>query len=253
MQEGRFKMNWGKREHEQKKSRSLENVIQLVFIMILPFLLSACATTTKTRSARPSGFLGDYSELQKGEKEQAQLLYINPDVDWASYDKIMIDSVSIWVTDKNALQNMPVEDQEALTDALYKAYYNELKKDYEIVDEPGPHILRLRLGITEAKGSRVVLDTVTTVVPIGFVLSHGKKLATGTHSFVGKAAIEGEIEDSITDVQLLAFVDERAGGKTLIKGTSSRPSWRDVENSFEFWARQLRQELAELRGARVRH
>ena len=229
-----------------RKNFRMAAVFQGLLAVSLPFFLFACATTTQTHSAKHSGFLWDYSELRKGKKGEALLIYINEEADWASYDKILIDSVTIWVNDKTAIKNVPEEERQAIADYLYGALYSQLRKDYEIVDEPGPHVLRLRVGLTEAKGSRVVLDTVTTVLPMGFVLSHGKKLATGTHSFVGKAGVEAEIEDSITDVQLAAVVDERAGGKTL-EGVGTK--WSDVEAAFEHWAERLRLRLAELRGA----
>jgi hypothetical protein len=104
--------------------------------------------------------------------------------------------------------------------------------------------MRVRFAITEAVGSSVIGDTVSTVLPFGRVVSEGKKLLTGTQSFVGKAAIELEIVDSMTGKRMGAAVDERAGGKTL-EGVGS--TWDDVKEGFAFWADRLAKRLAELR------
>jgi hypothetical protein len=69
-------------------------------------------------------------------------------------------------------------------------------------------------------------------------------LATDTQVFVGKAAIEVEITDSMTGKRLAAAVDERAGAKTL-RGIGGK--WKDVDNAFKYWAERIQKRLAELR------
>ena len=61
----------------------------------LTLILTGCSTTHKTRKVETSGFLKDYSQLRKGESDEAQLVYINAQTDFAKYDKVMIDSVQI--------------------------------------------------------------------------------------------------------------------------------------------------------------
>ena len=96
----------------------------------LTLILAGCATTRQTRSVETHGFLGDYSQLRKGEKNEAQLMYVNEDADWASYDSMIIDSVTIWYTDRTA--TLSDEDAQALTDRLYGALHTELSKDFEV-------------------------------------------------------------------------------------------------------------------------
>jgi len=59
----------------------------------------------------------------------------------------------------------------------------------------------------------VVGNAVTTVLPQFRALSTAAGLATNTQVFVGKAAIEVELRDSLSNELLAAGVDERAGGK----------------------------------------
>jgi hypothetical protein len=205
-------------------------------------VLVACQTTRQTRNVQAAGFLGDYSQLRKGEGKEAQLIYINSNANWQSYNAIMIDSVTIWYND--ATEKMSAEDRKALTDLLYADLHTALGQDYAIVDHPGPRTLRLRAAITEAKGAKVVGNTITTIVPQARMLSTLTGLATNTQVFVGKAAIEAELTDSMSGERLIAAVDERAGAKTL-RGIGGK--WKDVDNAFKYWSEQIQKRLAELR------
>jgi hypothetical protein len=214
----------------------------VVVAVCLATVLVACQTTRQTRNVQAQGFLRDYSDLRKGEGDEAQLIYINPDVNWPRYDSIMIDSVTIWYNAKT--EDLPAQDRKNLTDLLYGALHERLGQDYKIVDYPGPNTLRLRVAITEAKGAKVVGNTITTIVPQARLLSTLSGLATNTQVFVGKAAIEGEITDSMSGERLAAAVDERAGAKSL-RGIGGK--WKDVDNAFKYWAERIQKRLAELR------
>lgn len=206
-----------------------------------------CSTTHQTRSVKPTGFLRDYSQLQKGGDGEAQLIYVNPATDFSLYDKIMIDPVTLWREKGSDPSDVPPADLQRLADYLYSSLKVRLGNDYEIVDQPGKGVMRIRAAITEAKGSVVALDIVSTVLPGSRTLSGLKRLATGTHAFVGRAAVEAEIVDSLSGERLMAAVDERAGGKTL---EGAKGTWRDVEQAFFLWISRLkaRLELARDRG-----
>ncbi len=127
---------------------------------------------------------------------------------------------------------------------LYTAMKTQLKQDYMLVDRAGPGVMRVTVAITEARGSNVVLDVVSTVAPPARLISAGTRLVTGTNAFVGKAAVEGEILDSLSGDRLIAAADERAGAKVL---RGSGGTWEDVKESYDYWAERLRSRLAELR------
>jgi hypothetical protein len=215
----------------------------LLGALALSLVVSACATTRQTRSVEQTGFLGDYSQLRPGEGDEAQLIYIDARADFSSYDAVIIDSVTLWGESEAA--KLPPKEGQALTDYLYQALHDQLSQDYKIVGAPGPGVLRLRVAIAEAKGSNVVGNSVTTVIPQLRMLSTLTGVSSDTQVFVGKAAIEGEITDSITSRRLMAAVDERAGGKTIRGGLAK---WSDVKNAFDFWAQRLRTRLQEERG-----
>lgn len=214
--------------------------------VLLLLLLSGCATSQSVETVRPSGFLEDYSQLKPGGSGQAALLYRNPNANIGRYDKFMIDDVAIWYSEEESLRDLPEEDLKQLALLLKVRVIEALKNEgLSRVKEPGPGVMRIRAAITDAKKSKPVLDTVTTVLPHSRVVSTTKRLAFGTHSFVGRAGIEGEILDSQTGERLGAMVDRRAGGKTL---QGSLNSWDDVEQSYKFWAERLGYRLCMAKG-----
>jgi hypothetical protein len=210
-------------------------------------IVTACATTRQSRgTGEASGFLGDYSNLRKGEKGEPQLIFIRSDVDWAQYDSIHIESVTIWRNEKT--DDVPEEEKQILTDFFFHALHTELSKDYKMVDEPGPHVLNLRAALTEAKGSKAVMNTITSVVPQLRLLTTIVGMSAGTSVLVGKAGLEGEITDSMSGDRLMAALDERQGTKAVRGGVKT---WSDVKLATEFWAERLRERLATLSGRTI--
>jgi hypothetical protein len=212
--------------------------------LALSLALAACSTTRQTRSVEPSGFLGDYSELKKGEKDQAQLVYLNPKADFSKYNAIMIDSVTLWQSSETS--KLSEEDQQMLTDFFYHSLHEALSKDFQVVDSPGPRVMRLRAALTEAKGARVAGNAVTSVVPQFRLLSTLLGMATDSAVFVGRATAEAEITDWVTDVRLLAGVDQRTGTKAVRSGLKT---WSDVKRICDTWAERIATRLKELRAS----
>ena len=226
------------------KGAMLKRLNQLVGCS-LATLLAGCATTYQSATVRESGFLGDYSLLCEGAAEGAPFIYINPRVGLSSYTKVLVEPVTIWA-DAN-LEDVPQEDQQRLANYLREAITAKLEEDYTVVEEAGPGVLRIRVAITEAVNSNVPLDIVSTVIPQTRVISELKRLVTGTHAFVGKASVEGEITDSLTGTRLLGAADRRTGGKTLAGSTNT---WGDVEAAYDYWADELRRRLRTERAKR---
>lgn len=232
------------RDIHPRISRAIASAIALASVALIAV---ACATTRQSRGiGEASGFLGDYSDLREGRKDEPQLIYIRPDVDWARYDAIQLDSVTLWRDEET--DDVPEEEQQILTDFFFNALYTELSKDYEMVDEPGPNAMRLRAAITEAKGSKAVMNTITSVVPQLRLLTTIVGMSAGTSVLVGKAGAEAEITDSISGRRLMAGLDERQGTKAIRGGVKT---WSDVKLAAEFWAKRLRKRLATLSGRTI--
>lgn len=209
--------------------------------------VAGCATTQQANTVMKTGFLDDYSILQKGEKGEALLRYRNPTAEWKKYNKVMIDPVQVWMGKSSRFHNLPREEIFRLSELLFGKLRDGLLADYQIVLEPGPDVMRISVALTEAEASDVTLDTISSILPTGYVVSGTKSLTTGTATFIGTASAEVKITDAQHGTLLAAAVDRRGGAKSLSGVTSE---WNDVEESFEYWASMLRYRLCLWRGQR---
>lgn len=217
--------------------------VSLVLILVVG--LSGCASTQHARSVDQSGFLGDYSMLKEGKKDESLLIYKNPQADWKKYTKVILDPVNIWVGQDSQLKGVDPEDRQRLADLFYVKLHESLQKDYEMVKSPGPDVMHIQAAITESEGSNPVLDTVSSIVPQLRVLTGAKGLVTGVSGFTGSASVEMKVTDSVDKTLLAAAVDRRGGTKNL-RGLTN--SWNDVEESFRYWAEKVRWRACLLKG-----
>jgi hypothetical protein len=231
----------------------IENMKQIKLIIIFSllvffgiFLITGCTKVKQARKAPKSGFLGDYSQLKEVGGDKAMLVYVNPDADFSLYDKVIIDSVSIWYTENSKLENVPEAEPDNLAHYFYSAVRKQLEKNWQIVEQPGKDTLRIRLAMTEAIGASKQMNNITTYIPAARLISEGANLTTGSHIFVGEAAGEMEILDSTTSTRIGAFVDKRTGGKHY-KGAVDK--WSDVKKACDFWAELIGAEMKK-RGAK---
>jgi hypothetical protein len=214
-------------------------------IILLVCMLASCATQ-QSRKTSTTTFLGDYSMLREGGDGRALLVYIDPHADFKAYNAILLDPVRLYASGKHEMEKVTPEDRQKILDYADATLREQLSIDYMLVDEPGPGVMHLRVAITEAEGASVVLDTISTVIPIGLAAGGLAALATGEWGFTGSAGVEAEILDSMSGQRLFAAVDRRTGGKITGK-TDKFSSWRTVKNSLDFWANKLRERLVEER------
>ena len=215
----------------------------VALLVVFLFLITGCVSTYQTRAVSTSGFLGDYSQLTKGKGDEAQLKYINPRADFNAYTRILMDPVKFYSDKKSKLEG---EDKKRIVDYLHATIQEQMKTDYTLVAQPGAETMRLRVAITEARASKVVMDTVSSIMPPAIALGLVKKVAVGTNLAVGKALIEMELQDSLTGERLVAAVDERAGRKYTGK-MDKFDKYHTVHDAFDYWSKKLKERLKELR------
>ena len=215
----------------------LQTLTPLLLIAVLASLFTGCASSTN--NAQQSGFLGSYSDLRDGGKDEAQYVYIDRKANFTKYMKVKIAPVTLWRTQDSQLSDGNEAELKELANYLHSSINDALKKDYEIVNYTGPDVMLVRVALTEAVGAKRGLNTVSTIIPVGLVVSAGKKLTTGAHAFVGKASIEVEILDN-NGTRLAAAVDARAGAKGV------EAEWAQVQKAFDYWSEKMRDRLERL-------
>ena len=205
--------------------------------------LTGCKTTRQMSSETQSGFLGDYSMLQPGEKGEANFIYINQGANWSKYTKVWIQPLELWAAQDpdTRFGKMSPEGQQMLLDSFYASMYEGLTNNFQIVDHGGPDVLVLHAALTEGRPSKPVVNLVSSVYLPLKVISFGKRLITGTDLGVGYAVAEAELKDGETGQRVCAVMDARAGTKALRSKFNS--TWGDAKLAFDWWAQRLDKRL----------
>ena len=210
--------------------------MRLIFTLIFILLFASCSATHQIDGTEKSGFLGNYSMLKDGGEEQASKRYIRKGTKWDRYKKIIIPPIEIWAKTDSDLRDMDNDELEALLSLLHATMRKELKKNFIIVETPGPDVLTLRAAITEGQESHPIRDTLSKLTPFGIVFTYGKRIFTGIHNHVGTVSIEINVVNSMNNERIMAAMDRRAGRKTF-DGIFSK--WDDMNDAFQVWSEQL--------------
>jgi hypothetical protein len=188
-------------------------------------------------AAQPSGFLGNYAGFEPHPTRPGALRYRRPGADLGDYDRVLIDPVAVALRPDSAGRSVNPEDLARLARYMHDALAIALRKRYPVVDEPGPGILRVRVGITDLVPAQPVLNTAETVLGAR-IASSASRAISGTDLFVGEVAIEAEIRDSASGERLGALVDRKFGDRFALQQGAT--TWGHVEQAFRDWAVDFR-------------
>ena len=207
--------------------------------------------TKQMRDVQPvAGFLPKVSLLRPGGAGEAVLVYRNPQANFASYSKVMLDPVTIWTARGSALANVPQNQRLAIANSFYSYLYNALKTRCQMVRSPSPGTIRFRIALTDATTPNATVNTVATYAPyVSTAYSVTSRVFNkGVGYFAGTAAAEGYATDAKTGTLLWEAVDKRGGTTALVANTLD--NWRDVENAFKGWSEKLVSRVQELGACR---
>ncbi len=183
-----------------------------------------------------SGFLGDYyKNLTPGPKDGVKLRWIKPGIDWSKYNGLIVESVVFYFADDSKDKGIDAVEMSELADAFNQEIINALKEKRNIVAEPGPGIVRLKIAITGLKKSQPGRSVISSIVPAGIGISLIKKGVTGSYSGSGGTKAEFMALDSMTDDVLVAAVDERTAGYT-----ERFTSLGAAKEAFKVWSDKIR-------------
>ena len=215
---------------------------------VLASVLSACAATTQgqvalqqqtpTGQTDPTGaaqFLGsDAALLQPGAEGQAAYVYINPNVQWSNYKKVMLKPVEFW---DNPDTSVSPDDQKMLTSYFYNSLQQDVQKNFTLVDQPGPGVITFAVAIINATGATPGLRSVSLVIPQARILNYAQSVATGHAAFAGSAEAAFKATDSSTGQLLAESVDKRIGGMAV--SNAAQVQWGDAEAAMDYWSQRI--------------
>lgn len=116
-----------------------------------------------------------------------------------------------------------------------------LSKNFQIVDQPGPGVMKIEVAIVDPTAATPVLRTASVIIPQARLFGRIKQLATGSFPFVGSARAEGKITDSQSGEILAEAVDERMGGNAV--QTAATWQWGDAERAMDYWSDSMDKRL----------
>ncbi|KJS30264.1 MAG: hypothetical protein VR64_16240 [Desulfatitalea sp. BRH_c12] len=214
---------------------------KIVFLLVGVMIFTGCATTSKS-SEPQSAFLGEYSKnLNPGAEGEAKLVWIKPGVDFTRYKRVMVDYVIFAFAADSEYKGIDASELKEIADTASLALVQALQKEFPVVGEAGPDVLRIRVAITDLKQSKPVLSGVTSVVPVGLAVSLVKKGSTSSWTGSGATTAEMMVLDALTNEVLAAGVDEKSAGFT-----ERFSRWGSSEDAFKFWGERFTNRLVAL-------
>lgn len=227
----------------QKTVRSFGVVF---FGLALMVLVTSCATTQVAPEPQKDEFLGDYAKyLEPGPEGGAKMRWLKPGVDFAKYDKVMLDSVVFFFANDSKYNGMDPNELKELADGFDLQIVNALKDTYPIVSEPGPDVVRIRFAVTDLKASSPGLSAVSSVVPVGLGLSIIKKGASGSWTGSGATSAEMMALDSTTGEVIAAARDQKTA-----EFADRFSKWDSANDAFKFWGERIKMILDSFHSAK---
>jgi len=185
-----------------------------------------------------SGFMSDYSQLEKVTDGSADYRYIAPGAEdrLAQYDAVMIDQPEIFIANDSPYRGVKPKHLDALADALRAKIAAAMSNDYYIVDRPGENVLYVSVAATNLKLKKKK-KSLLGYTPAGMV--SGAVIGAATSNIAKKASlqdvvIEFEAFDSVTNERLVAIIDSRGNAK------EDPTSWEELEMVFAAYGELMR-------------
>jgi hypothetical protein len=193
-----------------------------------------------------SGFLGSpdvYKQLTKGPEGGAKLRWVRPGTDFTKYNKFMVDSVIFYLADASEYKGIDPQVMKDLADSFNKELVAAFKDKYPIVADPGPDVARIRIAITNIQRSKPGVSAVTSIIPVGLVISTVKRGTTGGWAGSGETCAELMFLDSESNEALVMAVDQQQAAFA-----SRFSSYGSAEDAFKFWSGRIVTVLDEAKG-----
>ena len=196
-------------------------------VWIATFAFIACGSLgeVQAQSKRYSGFLGDYSKLKRSRQLKGAMSYENPSKSLKEYDKFMIDRVVVhFAPNAKGIGIDPFKVQQ-VADYAHRELWQALSIRYQVVNTPGPGVLRLRVALTDIKTNVRLMNIHPGTKLLGFGL--------------GGASMEGEAVDSQTGERVLAVVDSRKGGINPLPSRAAIDTVAHAKEVMRYWVKRF--------------
>ena len=174
-----------------------------------------------------SGFMTDYSQLEKVTDGSADYRYIGPGGEdkMAQYNAVMIDQPEIFIANDSPYRGAKPKHLEAFAESLRAGITSALSEDMYVVSQPGENVLYISLAATNLKLTKKKRG-ILGYTPAGFVA--GTIAGAATSDLAKKANLQGlvfEMEgfDSVSGERIFAIID------SIGSDARSPDTWDELE------------------------
>ncbi|GLQ93611.1 lipoprotein [Dyella acidisoli] len=128
---------------------------------------------------------------------------------WRSYTKIILDPVTVYQGADNQFGTMRDDDRNALASYMQSTFTEKLGTRFQLVNEPGPGTLQVKLTLTGAKTTTPVLGTFTKF-DIGGGMYNSVQAIRGKEGMMNGSVIYSvEIYDALSRQLLSAYITKQ--------------------------------------------
>ena len=214
--------------------------------MKLPIMVAGATLSLLSGLAlAESGFLSDYSQLKpvKNSTGDDELVYVAPGAyeRAVGYSAVMVDQPEILFSADSEYRGMKPEDVLELASIMRSVAKERLEERgrYKVVEQPGPDVLFVRMGLTELylkKKKRGVL----AYTPVGAVAKLGTDALKETLSKVDiiEMTFEAELLDSVSKDVLGAIVIP-SGARKADDQKEERMDMKEFQGEIQEYASRL--------------
>ena len=203
--------------------------LSIATLLLAMLAITGCATPVTEQEQ--SGFLGDYSRLEKVGDDS--YTYASDRV--SEYSTFMLDPIALLFTQDPENPQFTEEEIGNITSHIQTEISSKLTEaDYTVVSYAAPGVARIRIGITKVDAS----------VGAANVLIYTKITGAG----LGGIATEAEMVDSITGEQISAGIRWGSGSRVLRAGFTKEG---DAKILIDRWVKGLIKRLDEAHGRNV--
>lgn len=228
----------------------MRQLVRLALPALL-LLLCACAAKSTAMDEGPSRhFLGaDFGKMTAVAGFKERYSWRSPAFDPKNYSAVLLDPTVVWQADAMAA-DAGVSPQEL--DAVAKHLDQVLKQtmqsiDFPLKDQPAPRTLRISAAITQVKASNPTMNTISSVLPVGILISLGRKAVGSADPNVGSCSIEVRFSDAVTGETLGLFADHKDGDKY---DSANFHKLGQAQEAVDKWSVDLRAGILRVWGAR---
>jgi hypothetical protein len=172
-------------------------------IFLVGAMLGAGAATNAIAQEGDSGFLRDYSSLKEGKDQQGRTIraWASPKLTPANYTALMIDPL-VFYPEPRPSERVSAEALKQMLAYSNDVLKRELGKRFNVVNQAGPGVLRIRGAFTSVASKGEGLKPYQ-YVPIAFLATAASRAAQGGAPQRAFIIVEVEGTDSVTG-ELLA-------------------------------------------------